>query len=81
MPLSSMPTYAGLYLQVWDIRNNRCIQTLTDKQAYRPENFLTCLLYDPKHEHLMSGAVLPKVRLQVCRLTAVNSCFLAGLLS
>ena len=51
-------------LQVWDIRNNRCLQTMTDKQKHRPEDALTCLLYDAKQEHLLSGSVLPKVAQQ-----------------
>ncbi|KAL3142584.1 hypothetical protein ABBQ38_002902 [Trebouxia sp. C0009 RCD-2024] len=48
-------------IKVWDIRNNRCLQTMTDKQKHRPEDALTCLLYDAKQQHLLSGSVLPKV--------------------
>ena len=51
----------ALHMQVWDIRNNRCLQTMTDKQQHRPEDALTCLLYDPKEKQLLSGSVLPKV--------------------
>ena len=43
------------------MRNNRCLQTLTDKQKHRPEDALTCLMYDPKEKQLLSGSVLPKV--------------------
>lgn len=50
-----------LWAQVWDIRNNRCLQTMTDKQKHRPEDALTCLLYDAKQQRLLSGSVLPKV--------------------
>ncbi len=52
-----------LLLQVWDIRNNKCLQTLVDKHVYRPEDSLTCLMYDPKRRWLLSGANLLKVRL------------------
>ena len=52
---------AIMVMQVWDIRNNRCLQTMTDKQRHRPEDALTCLLYDPKEKQLLSGSVLPKV--------------------
>ncbi|KAL3152253.1 hypothetical protein ABBQ32_001332 [Trebouxia sp. C0010 RCD-2024] len=48
-------------IKVWDIRNNRCLQTMTDKQKHRPEDALTCLLYDAKQQQLLSGSVLPKV--------------------
>lgn len=34
---------------------------MTDKQKHRPEDALTCLLYDAKQQHLLSGSVLPKV--------------------
>lgn len=56
-----MKLYKLTVLQVWDIRNNRCLQTLTDKQKHRPEDALTCLMYDPKEKQLLSGSVLPKV--------------------
>ena len=52
-----------LSLQVWDIRNNKCLQTLVDKHVYRPEDSLTCLMYDPKRHWLLSGANLLKVSL------------------
>ncbi|KAL0019122.1 hypothetical protein WJX79_001934 [Trebouxia sp. C0005] len=51
---------ADKVIKVWDIRNNRCLQTLTDKQKHRPEDALTCLMYDPQQKQLLSGSVLPK---------------------
>ena len=56
----------GPCLQVWDIRNNRCLQTLTDKQKHRPEDALTSLMYDSQQKQLLSGSVLPKVAQRFC---------------
>ena len=52
---------------MWDIRNNKCLQTLVDRHVYRPEDNLTCLMYDPKRRWLLSGANLLKARAADCQ--------------
>ena len=42
------------------------MQTVTDKQKHRPEDALTCLMYDPQQKQLLSGSVLPKVSQDIC---------------
>lgn len=33
-------------VKVWDIQQYRCIQTFTDKTEYKPEDRLTCMVFD-----------------------------------
>eukprot|EP00878_Enallax_costatus_P043925 GHUV01052039.1.p1 GENE.GHUV01052039.1~~GHUV01052039.1.p1 ORF type:complete len:115 (+),score=27.74 GHUV01052039.1:194-538(+) len=46
--------------QVWDLRNQRCLQTLTDSSTYYPENKLSALAYSPDRKLLVSCAYYPK---------------------
>ena len=53
------------------------MQTVTDKQKHRPEDALTCLMYDPQQKQLLSGSVLPKVSPYLClqvQLTSYTPC-------
>jgi hypothetical protein len=47
-------------IKVWDIRNHKCLQTFHDRQAYRPDNRLGSMLYDPKRRALVAASVAPK---------------------
>jgi WD40 repeat protein len=47
-------------IRVWDIRNHKCLQTFHDRQAYRPDNRLGSMLYDPKRRTLVAASVQPK---------------------
>ena len=42
-------------IKVWDCRNFRCIQTLTDVESHRPENRFTSMLFDEKNNTLLAG--------------------------
>lgn len=46
--------------QVWDLRNQRCLQTLTDTCTYYPENKLSALAYSSDRKLLVSCAYYPK---------------------
>mmetsp|Transcript_37768 Transcript_37768/g.61203 ORF Transcript_37768/g.61203 Transcript_37768/m.61203 type:complete len:933 (-) Transcript_37768:1406-4204(-) len=48
-------------IKVWDVRNHRCLQTVVDKERYRPENRISGLLYDPFHKCIVTGTT--KLRL------------------
>lgn len=43
-------------MQVWDLRNQRCLQTLTDPATYYPEDTLSALTYSPARNLLVSGS-------------------------
>ena len=47
-------------LQLWDIRNHKCIQTLTDQQALSgvDEDTLLTAEYDMKRKLLVTGKIL-----------------------
>lgn len=42
--------------QVWDLRNQLCLQTLVDGSTYTPDNTLSALTYSPARKMLVSGA-------------------------
>jgi hypothetical protein len=42
-------------VKLWDIRNHRCIQTLSDRVAYSEEDTLLCSCYDQKKKALITG--------------------------
>lgn len=42
-------------IKVWDLRSNRCIQTLEDDNVYRPEDRLTVMMHDSKRRQLLTG--------------------------
>eukprot|EP00742_Colponemidia_sp_Colp-10_P008505 GILJ01009216.1.p1 GENE.GILJ01009216.1~~GILJ01009216.1.p1 ORF type:complete len:1025 (-),score=150.44 GILJ01009216.1:215-3289(-) len=43
-------------VKVWDVRNYKCIQTIVDKNQYRPENRITAMSYDNEHNCLALGS-------------------------
>jgi WD40 repeat protein len=42
-------------IKIWDLRTNRCIQTMEDENTYRPEDRIAVLLHDPKRRQLVTG--------------------------
>ena len=42
-------------LKVWDLRSHKCLQTIHDKAAYRPEDRITAMTFDPVHSRLLTG--------------------------
>lgn len=40
-------------VKIWDIRNYQCIQTITDKTTYRPENIITGIQFNHRINSLM----------------------------
>jgi WD40 repeat protein len=46
----------ALSLQVWDLRNQRCLQTLQDCTTHSPEDTLSALAYSPSRKLLVSAA-------------------------
>ena len=49
--------YADKTIKVWDLRNNRCVQTMEDacKKTYRPEDRIAVVTHDPRHRRLITG--------------------------
>jgi WD40 repeat protein len=45
-----------LVLQVWDLRKQRCMQTLQDRVTHSPEDTLSALAYSPSRKLLVSGS-------------------------
>ncbi len=45
-----------LFSQVWDMRNQRCIQTLVDREVYKPENTIGVMAYDAARRQLVTGS-------------------------
>ncbi|WIA32779.1 hypothetical protein OEZ86_005963 [Tetradesmus obliquus] len=43
-------------IKVWDLRNQRCLQTLQDRATHSPEDTLTALAYSPSRKLLVSAA-------------------------
>jgi hypothetical protein len=41
---------------VWDLRNQRCLQTLQDRTTHSPEDTLSALAYSPSRKLLVSAA-------------------------
>ena len=56
-------------VKVWDIRTFRCLQTLADREAYKPDDTITGLLYDAARGHVVTG----NTRLKAWRLEAVEA--------
>lgn len=42
-------------IKVWDLRNHRCLQTITDATKYRPEDQIQSILYDKNKRWLLTG--------------------------
>lgn len=47
-------------VRIWDIRNHRLLQSVTDRAVY-PDNTLNCLLYDAKRKQCVTGNASLKV--------------------
>ena len=43
-------------MKVWDMRNYKCLQTIQDKESYRPIDQITALMYDPVRAQLLSAS-------------------------
>ena len=43
-------------MKVWDMRNYKCLQTIQDKESYRPIDQITALIYDPVRAQLLSAS-------------------------
>lgn len=56
-------------VKVWDIRTFRCLQTLADREVYKPDDTITGLLYDGARGHAVAG----NTRLKAWRLEAVEA--------
>ena len=41
-------------MKVWDMRNYKCLQTIQDKESYRPIDQITALMYDPVRAQVRS---------------------------
>ena len=42
-------------IKVWDLRSHKCLQTIHDKTAYRPEDRITAMTFDTVHSRLVTG--------------------------
>jgi WD40 repeat protein len=42
-------------VKVWDIRTYKCLQTMADREVYRPDDVVTSMLYDRRREQLVTG--------------------------
>eukprot|EP00892_Ulva_mutabilis_P006535 jgi/Ulvmu1/4253/UM193_0001.1 len=42
-------------VKVWDIRTYKCLQTITDRTVYHPEDALGAVLFDGRHSHLVTA--------------------------
>ena len=49
-------------IKIWDLRTNKCMQTIVDKEHYWPENKITSLMFNPVKKCIVSGAVKLKER-------------------
>ena len=47
-------------VKVWDIRNHRCLQTLTDKELYKLDDTLLTMAFDHRRKLLLTGNTQPK---------------------
>lgn len=43
-------------VKIWDIRTYKCIQTIFDKVCYRPEDRLSCILFDKFSNNILLGS-------------------------
>ena len=49
-------------IKIWDLRTNKCMQTIMDKEHYWPENKITSLMFNGMKKCIVSGAVKLKER-------------------
>ena len=56
-------------IKIWDLRTNKCMQTILDKEHYWPENRITALMFSEHKKCLVSGAVKLKERHRVKKTT------------
>ena len=42
-------------VKIWDIRSNKCLQTIIDNSVHWPENKLNCMCYDDKRNAIVVG--------------------------
>ena len=42
-------------IKIWDLRTNRCVQTMEDENTYRPEDRISVMMHDPKRRQLVTG--------------------------
>ena len=56
LPLPLTLTLTLTLTQVWDMRNYKCLQTIQDKESYRPIDQITALMYDPVRAQLLSAS-------------------------
>lgn len=58
-----MLTYMHVHApaQVWDVRNHKCIETVTDEEWYKHDNTLHAMLFDTSRKQLVTGNLSPKV--------------------
>lgn len=49
-------------IKIWDLRTNKCMQTIMDKEHYWPENKITSLMFNGVKKCIVSGAVKLKER-------------------
>lgn len=48
-------------IKVWDIRNQKCVATITDSTNQLPENSFSAMLYDRHNEQLLTGSGRPQM--------------------
>ena len=41
-------------MRVWDIRSHRCMQVISDSTDYRPENIISCMMWDGARRALIT---------------------------
>lgn len=44
-------------IKIWDLRSNKCMQTIIDKEDYWPENRITSIMYNRDRRCIVTGAV------------------------
>lgn len=49
-------------IKIWDLRTNKCMQTIVDKEHYWPENKITSIMFNESKKCIVSGAVKLKER-------------------
>eukprot|EP00240_Pyramimonas_obovata_P003420 CAMPEP_0118944592 /NCGR_PEP_ID=MMETSP1169-20130426/40603_1 /TAXON_ID=36882 /ORGANISM="Pyramimonas obovata, Strain CCMP722" /LENGTH=922 /DNA_ID=CAMNT_0006890103 /DNA_START=126 /DNA_END=2891 /DNA_ORIENTATION=- len=47
-------------IKIWDLRSNRCLQTLLDQTVYWPENRISAIALDTKRRVIVTGSTKPK---------------------
>lgn len=54
-------------MKIWDLRTNRCIQTMEDENTYRPEDRISVMLHDSRRRQLITGTTKLRPWKQVMR--------------